>query len=268
MITTGPFDPPAAPPAGPPKEFDGEVLPGELFSGDPALEHAWVRISPTEASFFVDRPADEVVELCRGIAGHVRPNRRVMHDRYFDLPDGSLFARGVSVRLREYAEHTRPLAFEIIAISWRGMNVEGPLDAHTNRVLVQTFERNGPEDLAAMRRQYAAAGFVPTAELGKSRTAFDLRPILEKDGTGIVRPGLDNVGLLGARGDLRVLDLGLKLLVDHIHQPAFSEPTIVEVEYGKEHEAQAAEVVARLRDALGPDLRPKERNKIAYLLAG
>jgi adenylate cyclase class IV len=252
----------------PPMELAGVEIPGGFFSADPRLETAFIGISPTEIAYFTPRPADEVLAACAEIAGGAEPRRRIQRDHYFDTAGGSLSRQGASVRLRHYALHTRPLAFEVIAVSWRGARSHGPLKARTNHVLVQSFERNDEADYAAMLGQYERAGFRRLAEVGKTRTAFDVRPILYDLEGGTFAAGLDHRGLDGVRGWLRIHDLGVKVLVDELHEPAFGERTIVEVEYDRRHAAQAAEVAARIRAALGPGARAKERNKIAYLLAG
>ena len=262
-ISPGPGTPPADP-----APFNGVSLPAALFSHDPALESALIRISPTEISYFTEVSAAEVLRVCGGLARGAEARRRVLRDRYFDTSDGRLSKRGVSVRLRQYTVHSRPIVFEVIAISWAGVRALGPLKARTNQVLVQTFEENGPEDHAAMLAQYARAGFVRVAEVGKTRTGWDLHPVIEEVAGGILAAGMDHRGLGGARGEIRVHDLGLKLLVDELQDPVFPERTIIEIEYGLRHEAEAAEVAGRLHAALGGALREKERNKIAYLLAG
>ena len=64
------------------------------------------------------------------------------------------------------------------------------------------------------------------------------------------------------------LDFGIKVDVDDLRESPFPEPSIVEVEYDPGREAGAAPIVAHLRAALAGRLRPKELNKIAYVLGG
>jgi hypothetical protein len=259
---------PSGEPEHPPETLDGVEIPGALFTHDPALQTAFTRISPTEVSYFTTLPAAEVIRVCREIAGGGEPKRKVLRDEYYDTAAGELSKRGVSVRLRRYTVHTRPLAFEVLAIAWGNVKPRGPLGARTNQVLVQTFARNGPEHYRALAEQYARAGYGVVAEVGKTRVGWDLQPVVFELSSGDVAIGMDHRGIDGERGELRVTDLGLKLLVDELHDPVFPERTIIEVEYGPAHEAQAVEVVARLRAAFGAALRDKARNKIAYLLAG
>lgn len=254
-------------PPPPARTLDGVELPAALFTGDPRLEGAFVRLAPSEASFFVARPADEVVRVCAALTG-VESRLRSMSDRYYDLPDRALFARGVSARLRHYTRHTRPLAFEVIAVSMRGLRDAGGLRARTNEVLVQTFVRNAEDDYACLEAQYRRAGLVPVAEVRKTRTAFDLHPFVIESTEGAVASGADHGGIGEARGETRATDIGLRVLVDELHDRPFPESTIVEVEFDRRHEHEAAEVVGRLRAGLDPWLRDKERNKITYLLSG
>ena len=252
--------------AAPEVELDGVFLPGEVLSDDPSLGPATFRSAPVEVSYFVAHPADEVARVCEGLADGTAPRRTEVVDRYFDTPDQALFRQGVSVRLREYLRHTRPVVFEGVAVSWRNVAPGGPLGARANQLLVHTFARNDGADFVRMRERYARAGLVEVARVSKTRTGFDLLPVLaERAGGGAVpAPDVRPVGDLGA---LRITDLGLKVVVDELHDAPFAEATIVEVEYDARHEARAVALVARLRAALGPALRPKERNKIAYLLA-
>jgi adenylate cyclase class IV len=244
--------------------LDGVELPAAVFTSDPRLKAAFMRLAPSEVAFFVARPAAEVVRICAALTG-VAPQVRAMRDRYFDTADRRLFARGVSVRLRHYTRHTRPLTFEVIAVSWRGARGEGPLYARTNRVLVQTFERSDAPAMAALLAQYRRAGLVEVMRIKKRRTGFELLPVLAECEERGSLAGVDArpIERLDA---LRVTDQGLRVLVDELHGVPFPEPTIVEVEYDQAHAGAAARLVEQLRSALGPDcLRPKELNKIAYL---
>jgi hypothetical protein len=254
-------------PPPPAQVLDGVELPAALFTGDPRLQAAFVRLAPSEASFFVARPAAEVIRVCAELTG-VESRLRAMSDRYHDTAGGSLFARGVSARLRHYTRHTRPLAFEVIAVSMHGVRDEGGLRARTNEVLVQTFGRTTEEDYARILAQYRHAGLVPVAEVRKTRTAFDLHPFVIESAGGAVAAGADHRGIGDARGEASTTDIGLRVLVDELHGRPFPEPTIVEVEFDPRHRARAHALLVRVGEALGPVVREKARNKIAYLLEG
>jgi hypothetical protein len=259
--------PPSFRPICDPRALDGVALPPELFAADPALREAFFCSEPVEEAFFTALPAAEAVRVCAALAPGVEPRRRVVTDRYVDTPDLALFRQGVSARVREYHLNSRPVRFEVVVLTLdRPAPAVRPV-ARVNHVLVQTFVRNGADDLEALLARQARAGLVEVARVNKTRTAFDLLPVVTADAAGAAFPGADTL-LMENLASLRVVDLGLKVVVDELHSPGFDEPAIVEVEYDLARAEAGAALVERLRAALGPEVRPKKRNKIAYLLAG
>ena len=257
---------PAPAPGAPGLVLDGVALPDALFWRGDRLRPLLLRGEPAEIAFFTSLPADEVIGVCAALAGEgARPRRREVRDRYVDTPDRELFQRGVSVRLREYLVHTRPLVFEVVAVSLRGTAREP--GGRSNRVLVQTFERSDAEGLRELEAQHAAAGLVEVARVAKTRTSFDIIPMTAETVAHGTVAGADGRWVAGLARGLTISDLGVKVMVDQLYGDPFAEPTVIEVEYDAAHAARAAAVVERLRAALGTWLRPKERNKISYLLA-
>lgn len=262
-----PVDEPAAtlPLAGlrSPPVLDGFILPPELFVRD--VPDVRVRLEPSEYAFFAGAPAEGVVRAFSEVLGPPSRAWRI-RDRYFDAADHRLFRGGVSVRVREYLHPERAASFEVVCVSWRGEPPppapEGP---RTVRVLVQTFERIAPELAGGLPAQYAHAGLAAVGGVEKTRTCFELYPFVSQ-GTGSSGPFQGTTGIRTTYGDLQVVDHGLRVLVDEMHDEPFRGHAIVEVEFDPRRAAQAAEVVARLAPRMGRRTTPKERAKIAYLL--
>ncbi len=273
MLTSMAFDhgrrggPPPPRPICDPRALDGVALPPELFVADPALRGAFFCSEPVEEAFFTDLSAAEAVRVCAALAPGVQPRRRVVTDHYVDTPELALFRRSVSARVREYHVSSRPVRFEIVVLTLDRPPPAARPVARVNRVLVQSFVRNGAADLEALLARQAGAGLVEVARVEKSRTAFDLFPVVAHGPGGEAVAGVDT-RLVEDLASLRVTDLGLRVMVDELHGAGFDEPAIVEVEYDAARAEAGAALVERLRAALGPGARPKARNKIAYLLAG
>jgi hypothetical protein len=250
-----------------PRALDGVALPPELFVADPALRGEFFCSEPVEEAFFTALPAAEAVRVCAALAPGVEPRRRVVTDRYVDTPELALFHRGISARVREYHLNTRPVYFEVVVLA---LDRPAPLvrpAARVNRVLVQTFVRNDAAGLEALLARQARAGLVEVARVDKTRTAFDILPVVGATVGGVAFHGADT-RLVEDLASLRIVDLGVKVVVDEFHGAGFDEPAIVEVEYDLARAEEGAALVERLRAALGAEIRPKARNKIAYLLAG
>ena len=243
--------------------LDGFAFPPEVFVRGARDVH--VRLEPTEYAFFAGAPATEVV---RAFSGELGLPVRAWHvrDQYFDTAAHTLFHNSVSVRVREYRHPPRDARFEVICVSWRGGDggVDGTATPRTNRVVVQTFERIGGEPAQALVRQYARAGLRRVGSVEKTRTVFEAHPFVSEDAGGA--PVRGTTGMRADHGDLRVTDHGLRVLVDEMHEAPFRGHAIVEVEFDLRRAAEAEAVLARIAPLMGPGTRPKDRNKIAYLL--
>lgn len=251
-----------------PRVLDGVALPEALFARDPALKSAFFCSEPVEEAFFTPLPAAEAVRICAGLAPGVEPRTRVLTDHYVDTPDLALFRRGVSARVREYHRNSRPVAFEVLVLALhRPAPASRPM-ARVNPVLVQTFVRNDAAGLRALLEEQARAGLVEVARVDKTRVSFDILPIVTETGDGRGRVSGADARLVEELASLRIVDLGVKIVVDELRGRDFGEPTIVEVEYDAARVAEGAAWAERVRAALGPGVRPKRLNKIAYLLAG
>jgi len=255
------------PPICDPRVLDGVALPPELFAADAALRDAFFCSEPVEEAFFTGLSPAEAVGVCAALAPGVEPRRRVVTDRYVDTPELALFRLGVSARVREYHVSSRPVCFEVVVLTLDRPAPAARPEARVNHVLVQSFVRNDAADLQALLARQARAGLVEVARVEKTRTTFDIVPVLAVTPGGEVVPGADT-RLVEDLASLRVVDQGLKVVVDELHGAGFDEPAMVEVEYDASRAVQGAALVERLRAALGPGVRPKARNKIVYLLAG
>ncbi len=246
-----------------------EDFPAAVFAPPELVAGVFVHVRTQEVSLFTVLPPDEVAARCAALVPGVEPRVREVEDVYYDTPERALYARRLSVRLRRYPGGRGGPHFEVICIA---LDVDaGPGALHAERentVLVQTFERNGPAEHAALLERYAAAGLVPVATLEKTRTRFELLGVTSHSSAGGVVHGADVHGVRTADGDLVTVDHGLKLLVDHVHGGLFAEPTIVEVEFDTRHRERAHALLRRVGEALGPGVRGKGRNKISYLLEG
>jgi hypothetical protein len=250
-----------------PRVLDGVALPPELFAADAGLRDAFFCSEPVEEAFFTRLTPEEAVRACAALAPGVEPRRRVVTDRYVDTPELALFRRGVSARVREYHVSARPVRFEVIVLTLDQPAPAARPQARVNHVLVQSFVRNDAADLQALLARQARAGLVEVARVEKTRTAFDIVPILSVNAHGESVPGVDS-RFVGELASLRVVDLGLKVVVDELRGAGLDEGAMVEVEYDGTRVEAGAALVERLRAALGPGVRPKARNKIVYLLAG
>lgn len=261
--SSSPPSPADAPAAGRAPQVNGVAVPEALLVPEAWLPSLFVRVDMSEIAWFADVPVERALEVCREATG-VEPRRRRVLDRYFDTPGRALFGRGVSVRLREYLEPPREIAYEVIAAGWGGERSGG----RRVRGLVQTFERNGAADVPRLLERYARAGFEEVARFDKARWTFEVVPSRSADSYGKVLHSPERDGVEGARGMLRVLDFGIKADIDDIRDSPFAEPSIVEVEYDAARQAQAAPLIERIRAGLGPAPREKLYGKIAYLLGG
>lgn len=250
-----------------PRVLDGVELPEALFAHDPALQSAFFCSEPVEEAFFTTLSPAAAVRACARLARGVEPRRRVLTDHYVDTPDRALFRRGISARVREYHLNSRPVRFEVVVIALDRPSPAARPRARVNRVMVQTFVRSDNDALRALLDAHARAGLVRVARVDKTRVAFDVHPVVTET-DGVERVAGADVRLLEELGSMRVVDLGLKIVVDELHGGSFAEPAIVEVEYDAARVMEGAALAERVRAALGPGARAKERNKIAYLLAG
>jgi hypothetical protein len=251
-----------------PRALDGVALPEALFAHDPALRSAFFCSEPVEEAFFTPLSPAAAVRACARLARGVEPRRRVLTDHYVDTPDRELFRRGISARVREYHLNSRPVRFEVVVIALDRPSPAARPRARVNRVLVQTFVRSDNDALRTLLDAHARAGLVRVARVDKTRVAFDVHPVVTETADGLERVAGADVRVLEELESLRVVDLGLKMVVDELHGGAFAEPSIVEVEYDAARVKEGAALAERVRAALGPGARAKERNKIAYLLAG
>lgn len=251
------------------RTLDGVAIPDVFFADAPHLKELWVHVPPVEISFFSGASPAETLAVCAAVANEalpgVKPGYRVVRDHYFDTPDLSLFRQGISVRAREYQVNPRPAAFEVIVCSWREPVVDAPPEARGNHVLVQSFERSEHADFEALMERYAAAGLRKTASIGKSRTVFILHPGLSSTDTGEPVTASDTRLLVGIR-EIVTSDVGLRVIVDEMHDSPFPERSLVEIEFGPPHAAGGVALAARVRALLGARLREKALNKIAYLM--
>lgn len=250
-----------------PRVLNGVELPEALFAHDPALQSAFFCSEPVEEAFFTTLSPAAAVRACARLARGVEPRRRVLTDHYVDTPDRELFRQGISARVREYHVSSRPVRFEVVVIALDRPSPAARPRARVNRVMVQTFVRSDNDALRALLDAHARAGLVPVARVDKTRVAFDVHPVLCETADGAVVAGAD-ARLMEDLASLRLVDVGLKVVVDELHGCGFAEPAIVEVEYAAARVAEGAALAERVRAALGPGARAKERNKIAYLLAG
>ena len=242
---------------------NGFRLPDALLVPEEWCPGFFVRVELVELSWFAAVPVAEAVAACRAATG-VEPRSRRVVDRYFDTPDRALYRRRISVRLRHYVHPPRNVAYEVIAVGWGGPEAGG------RRVhgFVQTFAENTADDLPRIVERYRSGGFEEVACFDKTRHAFEVLPTVSVDAHGMPLVAPDRTGVAGARDFIRSLDFGIKVDVDDLRESPFPEPSIVEVEYDPGREAGAAPIVAHLRAALAGRLRPKELNKIAYVLGG
>ncbi|MBV9107980.1 MAG: hypothetical protein JO306_01070 [Gemmatimonadetes bacterium] len=254
-------------PGGPPIEratasVNGMAVPDALLVPDAWMPSLFVRISPLEVSWFADVPVPRAVEVCRAATG-VEPRVRRVVDRYFDSPGLELFHNRVSLRVREHVHPPRAIAFEIIATGWGPAAIPRQVSG-----FVQTFQRNGAEDMARLLERYAAAGYREVARFEKTRHTFAVIPGHSVDASGVeVRSG-ELRGIGTATGFLRVLDFGVKVEVDDLRDSPFPEPAILEVDYDAAHEARTLPLAAAIRAALEPHVRDKTTSKLVYVLGG
>lgn len=242
---------------------NGTAVPPGLLVPDAWLASLFVRVSPAEVSWFARVPVADAVAVCRAATG-VEPRVREVVDRYFDTPDRALFRRRVSVRLRHYAHPPREIAYEVIAVGWGGHAAGGRLVDG----FVQTFERNTAADIPRILERYAAHGFEQVACFEKTRYTFEVATAHSADARGKRLVAPERTGVEGARGWLKVIDFGIKVDVDDLHDSPFPEPSIIEVEYDPARQAEAAPIADHIRAAFPGLLREKEFNKIAHLLGG
>lgn len=255
-------------PASPPVALAGVELPDTLFAPPSLVPGVMVRGFPHEVSVFTSLPIGQVLQVGAEVSGQ-EPSQRRIRDTYYDTEDRTLFRRGISARLRQYLHPVRPIHFELVCVALDGRRPEGALAGEReNAVLVQSFERNTAQDLAAMEARYAAAGLRPVAWVEKERTRFQLHPLVADTQAGSQVAAADVHGVRTAAGDLAVIDEGLRLYVDHLKDDLFPEAIIIEVEFDPRRRAEAGALIRRLRRALGPSVREKRTNKIVYLLGG